>query len=668
MTRAGRMKTWWFCLACCAVLASFPAYAASGPKTAEPATIKANEALYGMLPFDDVRDVADAARGFIAAPDSAIITNEAGRTVYSLQPYSFLRSEKAPATVNPVLWRQARLNLEAGLFKVTDRIYQIRALDLANMTIVEGDTGLIIIDPLLSKETAAAALELYYAHAPTADGSVNKERKPVLAVIYTHSHTDHYGGVKGVIDEADVAAGKTAVIAPDGFIEAAVSENVLAGNAMTRRAAYMYGNFLPRGEQGQVDAGLGKSVSFGQLTLIAPTDVIRESGERRTIDGVEIEFLLAPETEAPAEMLMFFPRFKALCAAEDATHTLHNLYTLRGAKVRDANKWWQALDNSIDAFADRCDVIFAQHHWPRWGREEVRRYLSQQRNAYKYIHDQTLRLANQGYTPAEISEMLTFPSSLASEWHLRGYYGTIRHNSKAVYQYYLGWYDGRPANLNPLPPVEAGRRYVDFMGGAAAVVAKAQEAYAKGEFRWVAEVLTHVVFSDPENAQARALQADALEQLGYQAESAPWRNVYLAAAFELRNGIPAGRGISTVSSDVLAAMTPELVLDYLAVRLNGPKAEGRTLRLNWELPESQGVYALSLEDSVLLYKKDRPFADPEATLSLSRPGLAAIASGTTTLEAECKAGRASVSGNAEAVDELFSLFDVFPLMFPIVTP
>ena len=651
-----------FCLLAVPLLV---ARASDAPKEAEPATREAQAKLLKELPFHDLQDFEDAGRGFIGTLDDGEIKNVVGRIIYNLTEYDFIKGEEAPDTVNPSLWRQARLNMTGGLFKVTDRIYQVRALDISNMTIIESDTGLILIDPLLSRETAAAALKLYHDLAPGPGGS----QRPVRAVIYSHSHTDHYGGVKGVISESEVAAGKVAVLAPDGFMEEAVSENVLAGNAMSRRAMYMYGTLLPRGEKGQVDAGLGKATSKGQMTLIAPTDIIKETGEIRTIDGVTIEFQMAPGTEAPAEMLMYFPQFKALCAAEDATHTLHNLYTLRGAQVRDANKWWKALDESIDRYADRTDVIFAQHHWPRWGKENVLAFLKQQRNAYKYLHDQTLRMANHGLTPKEISETLAFPPSLASQWHLRDYYGSVKHNVKAVYQRYLGWYDGHPADLNPLPPSEAGERYVEFMGGADTVIARAKEYYDKGEYRWVAEVLKHVVFTNPENIAARRLQADALEQLGYQAESAPWRNVYLTGARELREGVPyAPTAHSTASPDVINAMTPEMVLDYMAVRLNGPKADGKTMRINWKQPENGQVFALAVEDSVLLYKKDKPWPDADADLALSRVALTAVASGETDIDKELEAGRAFVEGNVALVREFFGLMDSFPVLFPTVTP
>ncbi len=578
--------------------------------------------------------------------------------VWSLKPYGFLSEANAPATVNPSLWRQARLNMQNGLFQVTERIYQVRGFDISNMTIIEGDTGLVLIDPLTAMETARTALDLYYKH---------RLRKPVVAVIYTHSHADHFGGVRGVISEDDVKAGRVKVLAPEGFMEEAVSENVYAGNAMSRRAQYMYGFNLPRSVTAQVDAGLGKAIAHGTLTLIPPTDLIARTGETRTIDGVQIEFLMAPGTEAPAEMLMYFPQWKALCTAEDATHNLHNLYTIRGAPVRDANQWWRALDQTIDRFGSRTDVLFAQHHWPTWGRDNIVTYLGKQRDGYKYIHDQSLRLANLGYVPTEIAERVRLPPSLASEWHLRDYYGTVNHNAKAVYQRYLGWYDANPANLNPLPPEDAGKRYVEFMGGAARVLEQARAAYARGEYRWVAEVVKHVVFADPSNQAARRLEADALEQLGYQTESATWRNAYLTGAAELRDGPPkAGR--RTASPDVLRAMTDTMFLDYLAISLNGDRAAGKTLALNWLQPDTGKRHALTVENGVFRYKANAEHAAPQATLTMPRAVLAGVLAGQTTLQAETQGGRARIDGDPQALGTWAALMDRFEPNFGVVTP
>ena len=642
-------------------LAGSAAAATAAPDAGKPATdatARANAAVLQQLPFQDRRDFDAARRGFIGTLDTTEIRDAKGNVVWALAPYDFLKPETAPATVNPSLWRQARLNLHHGLFQVTDRIYQVRGFDIANMTIIEGESGLIVIDPLTATETARAGLELYFRHRP---------KKPVVAVIYTHSHGDHFGGVKGVISEDDVKAGRVRVLAPDGFMEEAVSENVFAGTAMSRRAQYMYGINLPRSATGQVDAGLGKAVAHGTLTLIPPTDLIHKTGETRTIDGVQIEFLMAPGTEAPAEMLMYFPQWKALCAAEDATHNLHNLYTIRGAQVRDANQWWRALDETIDRFGARTEVLFAQHHWPTWGRQDIVTYLGKQRDGYKYIHDQSLRLANLGYVPAEIAERVKLPSSLASEWHLRDYYGTVSHNAKAVYQRYLGWYDANPANLNPLPPEEAGKRYVEFMGGAARVLEQARTAYARGEYRWVAEVVKHVVFADPSNQAARQLEADALEQLGYQAESSTWRNAYLSGAAELRSG-PPRTGRRAGSPDVLRAMTDTMFLDYLAISLNGDRAAGKTLALNWVQPDTGKRFALTVENGVFRYKADAQHAAPQAMLTMPRAVLMGVLGGQTTLQAETQAGRARVEGDPQALAAWAGLMDKAEPNFAIVTP
>ena len=643
------------------ILAASPNLFAAAPKEATPATKAANGKVLETLPFADGQDYEDARRGFIAALDPPLIEVK-GRATWDLRPYDFLKEEQAPATVNPSLWRMARLNLITGLFKLTGGLYQVRGLDLSNMTIIEGDTGLIIIDPLTDRATARAALDLYYQHVPGPGG----ERRPVKAVIYSHPHVDHYGGVKGVVTEAE--AGQVSILAPEGFLAAAVSENVLAGNAMSRRATYMYGAFLPRGPRGHVSSGLGIATPRGgDTTLIPPTDTIKATGETRTIDGVEIEFQMADGTEAPVEILMYFPQFKALCAAEDATHTLHNLYTLRGAQVRDANRWWRALDEALELFGDRTEIIFAQHHWPRWGNEDIKRYLADQRDGYKFLHDQTLRLINQGYTPREISEMVRLPKSLERLWHLRGYYGTVSHDVKAIYQYYMGWYDSHPSNLNPLPPTESARRYVEFMGGADEVVAKARKSFDQGDYRWVAEVLRQVVFASPDHAAARDLLADALEQLGYQAESGPWRDEYLTGAQELRDG-PARVTAGTDSPDVIGAMTTEMMLDFMSTRLDGERAEGLDLKINWRDSQTGERYALWLRNSVLIYKKGRQFPEARATLSISRLGLMALVTKTGRLDEEIKAGRATVEGDRESLNQLFGLMDTFERMFPIVTP
>jgi alkyl sulfatase BDS1-like metallo-beta-lactamase superfamily hydrolase len=490
------------------------------------------------------------------------VTGPSGNVVWSQKDYSFLDKDQAPDTVNPSLWRQAQLNRQHGLFKVVDGLYQIRGLDVSNMTLIEGNTGLIVVDPLLAIETARAGLDLYYQHRP---------RRPVVAVIYTHSHADHWGGVKAVTNEADVASGKVAVIAPEGFLERAVSENVIAGNAMRRRALYQFGPLLPKGERGQVDAGLGKTTPLGTNSLIAPTDLIRKSGEMRPIDGVEIVFEMAPESEAPAELYMYYPRFKVLNMAEVAKHNFHNLLPFRGAEVRDALAWSKYLNEALNAFGDKTEVVIAQHHWPVFGGARVRKFLNIQRDLYKYVHDQTLRSLNQGFTAPEIAERLELPASLANEWENRDYYGTVGHNAKAIYQKYLGWYDGNPANLRPLPPVEAAKKYVAYMGGADAVIRHAREDFESGEYRFVAEVANKLVFADPANQEARELAADAYEQLGYLSESATWRNAYLYAAYELRHGAAeVGRG-PAINPNTIGAISTEMLFDLWGCSSTGRK-------------------------------------------------------------------------------------------------
>ena len=627
------------------------------PKDASEQTRQANAAVLKELPFADKQDFEDAKKGFIETLVPMTIKDANGGTSWDLTSYDFIKGE-APDTVNPSLWRIAELNMNNGLFKVTDRVYQIRGFDLSNMTIIETDNGLIIIDPLVTTEVARAGLDLYYKNRP---------KKPVVAVIYTHSHADHYGGVKGVTNEEDVKSGKVKIIAPEGFLEEAVSENVLAGNAMTRRSLYQYGALLPRSTRGQLDAGLGKTTSFGTFTLIPPNDIITKTGEKRIVDGVEMEFQMAPGTEAPSEMLIWFPQFKMLNTAEDATHTLHNLYTLRGAQVRNASNWWKTLNQAISTHGDQVEVVIAQHHWPMWGQQRIVSFIADQRDMFKYIHDQSLNLANKGFTMTEIAEQLQMPDSTGKQWHNRGYYGSVNHDAKAIYQRYLGWYDSNPANLHPLPPVDAGKKYVEFMGGADAIITKAKASIAQGDYRWAAEVLKHVVFAEPANQVARNLQADAFEQLGYQTENPTWRNEYLMGAYELRNGVPKVPGISTSSADMVAAMSPELMLDYLGVRLNGPKAIGKEIRLNWKQPDGSN-YAVELRNGVVIYTADKTFDKADATLTVDKLGFAGLMMGGMTLDREVSAGKARVDGDVGKINELLALLDTFPAMFDIITP
>ncbi|GHD69745.1 alkyl/aryl-sulfatase [Jeongeupia chitinilytica] len=638
-----------------------PAFAANDlRKDAAPATKAANDALLKSLPFSDTSDFKNAHKGFIAALPADVIKGEAGNLIWDPNKYGFIKEgEKAPATVNPSLWRQSQLIGMSGLFQVTDGIYQIRNLDLSNMTIIEGKEGVTVVDPLVSEETARIGMELYFK---------NRGKKPVKAVIYTHSHVDHYGGVRGVVSEADVKAGKTKVYAPEGFMEAAVAENIMAGNVMSRRASYMYGNVLPPDAKGQVGAGLGTTTSAGTVTLIPPTDYITKTGEKVVIDGLTYEFLMAPHSEAPAEMMWYIQEKKAIAAAEDVSHTLHNTYSLRGAKIREPLPWSKYINQMVTMWGDKAEVMFGQHHWPTWGNKDVNTLLKSQRDLYRYINDQTLRLANQGYTRDEIAEKFKLPDSLDKVWANRGYYGSISHNVKATYVLYLGWFDGNPATLNELPPVEAGKKYVEFMGGADAVLKNAKKAYDKGEYRWVAQVVKHVVFADPNNKAARNLEADALEQLGYQAESGPWRNFYLSGAKELREGVNKVATPNTASPDTIKAMTLDMFFDYLGVRLNSEKAGNARIALNFNFTDTKEKYELELENGVLNNTANTQSDKPDATIQLTRDALNKIMLKEITLEQAITAGDVKIDGNGKKLGELMSYLDSFEFWFNIVTP
>ena len=620
------------------------------PMPAEPQVAAANRAVLSQLPFSDRQDFEDAHRGFIATtPNSA-----------NPDPYKFLQQD-APPTVNPSLWRQAQLNAINGLFKVTDGVYQVRGLSIANMTIVEGATGLIVIDTLLTAPAAREALDLYYTHRP---------RKPVVAVVYTHSHADHYGGVKGVTSEADVQAGKTKIIAPAGFMEAAVSESVIAGNPMARRAQYQFGVPLPRSDRGNVDAGLGKLDSRGLagISLIAPTDTISKPIENRTIDGVAMVFQLAPATEAPAEMQIYLTQSHVLDMAENATHTLHNLLPLRGAEVRDANGWSHYISDALERFGSDAQVLIAQHHWPVWGNNRVRERLRIQRDLYKYVHDQSVRMMDQGLAPAEIAEALSAPPGLENDWSTRGYYGTLSHDAKAVYQKYLGWYDGNPADLDQLPPVEDAKKYIEYMGGAAAVIARARDDFKAGNYRWVAQVMDQVVYADPANGEARALAAEAFEQLGYLAESATWRNAYLLGSQELRNGPGASRRSPGVSPDLLHAMTLALVFDHLGTRLNAPRAGTTQIVINWHFSDTKESAASTLSHGALTAVMGKDASPADATVAMPRAVFETVVLGQRSMADAIQAGAAIVNGDAARVTQLFGLFDDFDAQFPIVEP
>lgn len=621
------------------------------PKPAEPSVAAANRAVLSQLPFADRQDFEDATRGFIATRNNAA----------DLAPYGFLKQD-APPTVNPSLWRQAQLNAIHGLFKVTDGIYQLRGLSLANMTIVEGATGLIVIDTLYSADVARDALELYFAQRP---------RKPVKAIIYTHSHADHYGGARGVVREEDVASGATRVIAPAGFMEAVVSESVTGGNAMARRAQYQFGIPLPRNDRGNIDAGLGKMDMGGRGGggLFAPTDTIEQPIETRVIDGVTIVFQLAPKSEAPAEMHLYLPQSHVLDMAENVTHNLHNLLPLRGTEVRDANGWSHYINDALTRFGADVQVLIAQHHWPVWDNSRVVERLQVHRDLYKYVHDQSVRMMNQGFGPAEIAEAMTMPPGMENEWSARGYYGTLSHDAKAVYQKYLGWYDGNPATLNVLPPADGAKKYIEYMGGAAAVVKRAREDFNAGNFRWVAQVMDQVVFADPANTEARTLAADAFEQLGYQAESATWRNAYLLGAQELRNTTaPAPRPSPGVGPDMLHAMPLSLVFEYLGTRVNGPRAGAARIVINWRFADTQESLVSNLGHGALTTTLDRSKPDANATVILTRPALEAIVLGQRTLANAMQSGAVTVSGDASQLTKLFSFLDAFDAAFPVVEP
>jgi alkyl sulfatase BDS1-like metallo-beta-lactamase superfamily hydrolase len=625
------------------------------PKPATPTIAAQQQEVLDSLPFSDTQDFEDATRGKIAARVPNAITGPDGTLYWDNDTYDFLDGD-APDTVNPSLWRQSKLVAEQGLFEVVEGIYQVRGFDLSNVTFIEGTTGVIVLDPLIGQETAAAALELYREH---------RGDRPVTGIIYTHSHVDHFGGVKGVTTQEDVDAGRVQVLAPEGFTEHAVSENVYAGTAMGRRAGYMYGAALARGPQGQVGAGLGQTTSTGTtVTLISPTVHITTTGQEETVDGVRMIFQMAPGTEAPSEMLIYFPDHRALCAAEDATHTLHNLLTLRGALVRDPHVWSQYLTETIDLFGGDLDVVFASHHWPTWGRERAVEYLSLQRDLYAYLHDQTLRLLNKGLVGAEIAEEIQLPPALENAWHARGYYGSVSHNVKAIYQRYMGWYDGNPAHLWEHTPVERAKRYAKLAGGVDALVANAREACDAGDFRWAAEVANHAVFAEPDHAAAREVLADTYEQLGYGSENGTWRSVYLSGATELRDG-SFGTPTETNAPDIYANLSPEMLFDAIAIQVNGPKAWDEKLTIDVVLTDVDTRYRLRLVNGVLTYSAAPQQGDADATITGTQKALPALASGSP--DALAGAGL-EVTGDASVLGRLTAVLDPGDPDFAIVTP
>jgi alkyl sulfatase BDS1-like metallo-beta-lactamase superfamily hydrolase len=639
-----------------------PLLMAADPLVSQPAsafTVAKNAEVLKVLPFTDRTDFESTRRGLVA-PFSGQIKNAAGQVVWDADAYKFLDAEQPADTVNPSLWRLAQLNKNAGLFEVTPKIYQLRGMDAANMTIIEGDDGLLIIDPLTYAETARAALDLYYQHRP---------RKPVVAVAFSHSHGDHFGGVRGVIDEADVKAGKVKIYAPVGFMEHAISENIFAGNAMSRRSQFQFGTLLPKGERGQVDVGIGKALpAGGTFTLIEPTDLIKDTLETHTIAGIEVEFQLTPDTEAPAEMNFYFPQMRALCMSENSTQMMHNILTPRGALVRDAKAWAHYIDESLQRYGDKTDVMFVSHNWPTWTGERIRTLLADQRDMYAFLNDRTLHLINQGLTPMEVAQhMEKLPGDLDKKWYTRGYYGSLSHNARAVYQRYMGFYDGNPANLDPLPPVEAGQHYVEAMGGADAVLKLMRTAIDKGDYRWAVQLGNHLVFANPDNATARSLQADALEQLGYQSENALWRNIYLTGAMELRHGVPEYDAGAT-KTDVVRAMDPDLFFDYLAVRLDSDKAQGHDMVMNWVFADLGQRYTLTLRNGVLTHRNDQLAAQADLTVTLDKATLDQISLRKLDFPTAIKQGAIKLDGDGKKLGEFLGMIDSFKPQFNIVTP
>ena len=621
------------------------------------ATIAANQAVLEALNFSDEQDFQDATRGLVASDPSLRVLSASGSPIWDLPANSFINGE-APASVNPSLWRQARLNNIHGLFKVTDGIYQLRGYDLSNMTLVEGHSGWIVVDPLTARETASAAFAFARQHLGN---------RPIVAMIFTHSHIDHFGGVLGVLTSAGVQAENIRIIAPQGFMEEATSENVIAGTAMSRRAMFMYGKRLARSERGHVDSGLGISPAFGSFGLVEPTEIIDNTPQKLVIDGLEFIFQNAPGSEAPAELTFYLPHARAFNGAEVTSHNLHNLYTLRGAKVRDALLWSGYIDESIDLFGE-AEVYLASHHWPIWGNQQIIDFLEVQRDTYKYIHDQTVRLFNQGMTPGEIAEVIELPESLQQSFHNRGYYGTLRHNARAVYQNYLGWYDGNPAHLDPLPPVEAGRRYVQLAGGAEALLSQARDAYDQADYRWAAELANHLVFANPDNAGAKSLLAATYDQLGYQAESGPWRDVYLSAAFELRHG-PPEQGLNIAAmTDVLAQTPVQRFFDSMAVRLNGPDAEGVELRVNFVFTDLGESYLLDISNAVLHHRPSEPDAPADATLRMTHGMFLSLLLGQAGLKDLLLSDELELQGSKLDLLKFFSLLDKPEGRFNIVIP
>ncbi len=622
-------------------------------KPAAPATAAANEGVYALLDFSDETEREFAERGLIAAPDTLEITGEDGKVVWSQKAYAFLDGADAPAdapdTANPSLWRNVQINHLFGLFEVVDGIYQVRGYDMTNITFVRGDTGWIVFDPLMSCECSRAAFQLV---------TDNLGERPVMGIVMSHPHVDHYGGIKGIVSEEEVAERSIPIIVPQGFAEHAVAENVYAGNAMGRRAGYQYGTFLEASPTGKL------SIGIGTVSYLAPNDIVTTTGETRTVDGVTMEFQMTPGTEAPAEMNTWFPGYRALWVAENCTATLHNLYTLRGAEVRDGNAWANYLMETLARYGSEAQVTFQAHNWPHWGADFIRDYLTNTAAMYKFIADQTLMYVNQGYTSNEIARMIALPAALEKNWYTRQYYGTVSHNAKAVYQKYMGWYDANPVHLAALPPAESARKFVEYFGDVDAVLAKAAKDFEEGAYQWVAEVTNLVVFADPGNRAARLLCADALEQLGFQAESGPWRNAYLTGAKELRDGVDADpKYRATGSSDIQRAMTPSMMLDYLGILLDANAAENLNLTVNLAFTD-EDPYLLTVRSGVVLYERETQAADADATLTMPRLGMFAI----LNRDADTQAASIAVEGDQDVITKLTEHLTAFDFFFNIVEP
>jgi len=620
-----------------------------------PATLKANEKFAQELNLDDQQDFEDARRGLIARPEGQVRDAD-GKILVDFDAFKFVEG-KAPPTVNPSLWRHAILNAQIGLFKVTDGIYQLRGFDVANMTLIEGKSGWIVVDTLTCRESAAAALAFARKHLGD---------KPVSAIVFTHSHIDHFGGVLGVVSPQEVAARNIPVVASDGFIEEATSENVMVGTAMGRRSLYQFGKDLERSPKGMVDTGLGKGVAYGNFGILQPTQLVTQPTQEVTLDGVRFVFHNVPGAEAPAEMTFSIPEMKAYGGAENLAQTMHNLLPVRGAKVRDALRWASYMEQALDQTRD-AEVYFGQHNWPIWGRERIAEFITKHRDVYKYTHDQTVRLINAGYTPREIADKIRLPKSLESYFGARGYYGDLRHNAKAVYQFYLGAYDGNPVNLDQLPPEESAKRYLELLGGVDKAVAAAQTAFDKADYRWAAELLNHAVFGQPDHAGARELLARTYDQMGYMAEAATWRNSYLTAAAELRNG-PPKKGVDRASFIEMLAQTPiERFLEAMAAGLDGPAAEGKNLKVNLVLSDTKESFVLWIENAVLHYKKSEPAAEANATLTLTKGFFIKMMAGTAGVKDFLFSNELTIDGSKIDLVRFLTLIDKAPGTFAIVT-